>query len=277
MTILTPEKIAGENLIEISKRIATFTPPIFLNGAKRPEPISSSILVKWDNDHYFVTAAHTLKNFDRGKIGIISNRTFLRAAGRYFTTKSDSADNDKIDIGVYQLTDEYMKQLGTGYQFYDLKSFDFDHQDSNEDDYLIVGHPISRSKVRPDKNKIELRPFLYRTNLNKNQELFVKTNTNPQVNLLLNYDKNNLKDLIPNSIVQGPEPNGLSGCGIWRISNPVTNDVNSIKYYPAGMIIEYYREHKILIGTRMKIITQCIKQAFESEMTQSKSIRINLR
>lgn len=275
--MLTPEKKAGENLIEISKTIATYTPPIFLHTTKRPEPISSALLVKWDNNHFFVTAGHTLKNFNRNDIGIISNRTFLRAAGPYLTTKSDTVDNDKIDIGVYHLTEEYLKQLGNGYQFYDLKSFEFDHLDSDDDDYLIVGHPISRTKVRPDKNKIEIRPFLYRTNLNKNQEVFKKTNTKPQVNLILNYDRKRLKDLLPNNRVQGPEPNGLSGCGIWKISNPVAGDLNSIKYIPTGIIIEYHQEHKILIGTRMKIITECIRQAFEPRMTQSTSITINVR
>ena len=175
------------------------------------------------------------------------------------------------------MTDDFLHQLGTGYDFYDLKTLDIDHLDSDGDDYLIVGYPISRIKVRPDKNKIEMRPFLYRTNLNKNSENFKKTETKPHINLLLNYDKNRLKDLLPDNAVQGPEPNGLSGCGIWKISNPVTHDINSIKYYPTGIIIEYYRKHKLLIGTRMKIITECIRQAFEPSMNQSKTLSINIK
>lgn len=265
--IIPTDKIAGENLLKISKEIATFSPPIFLNSGKKPEPISSSILVKWNNGHFLVTAGHTLKNFEKNNIGLISNRTFLRSAGYYFTTKTDTIENDKIDIGVYQLTNDFLNQLGTGYSFYDLKSFDIDLLNTDEDEYLIVGYPISRTKIRPDKNVIEMRPFLYLTNLNNNPELYDKTKTKSQTNLLLNYDRNRLRDLIPDNLVQGPEPNGLSGCGIWRISNPMTQDINSIKYFPTGIIIEYYKNHKILIGTRMKIIAECIKQVFGSQLT----------
>ena len=188
----------------------------------------------------------------------------------------ENIDNDKIDVGVYHLDKFFLEKLGANFSFYDLKSFDFDYDDTKGDDYLVVGYPITRAKVRPDKNKILLRPFLFKTNLSTDTNLYIRTNTRPDANFLLNYQRKKIKDLIPNNIVKGPEPNGLSGCGVWKIVNPLAHEVESIMYHPMGIIIEYYKEHHILIGTRLRVITECLRKSFDLNIPASKKIQINI-
>ena len=277
MTIITPGKIIGENLIEVGKRITSSTPPLYLKGTHRPELVSSSILVKWQNNHFLVTSGHTLRQFKPTELGLIFNRTFLTIGGYHGTSNSDKIVNDKIDIGFYHLSEEFLTQLSDNFQFYDLALFDFDHEDTDDDDYLIVGHSITRTKIRPDKNKILLAPFLFRTKMKKGDKLYEKTKTRHIVNFLLDYRRRKIKDLLPDKIVQGPEPAGLSGCGVWKISNPLTHDINTIKYHPTGIIIEYYSELNLLIGTRMRIITEVLRKTYDQSIPTSKTIKVNIK
>jgi hypothetical protein len=272
---MTPEQKIAENLIEISKRIAFTTPPLYVNGSSIPELVSSSILLKWEQNYFLVTCAHTLRRYKPTELGLIFNRTFLTLGGQPIITKSDNIDTDKIDIGVYHLDEVFLEKLDANFFFYDLKNFDFDYDDTSGDDYLVVGYPITRAKVRPDKNKILLRPFLFKTNLSTDTKLYIKTHTRPDANFLLNYQKKKIKDLIPNNIVKGPEPNGLSGCGVWKITQS-SHEFESIIYHPIGIIIEYYREHNILIGTRLRVITECLRQAFNIDIPTSKKVKVNI-
>jgi len=277
MTIITPDKIIGENMIEVGKRIALSTPPLYINGTDKPTLVSSSILIKWKTNHFLVTSGHTLRQFKPTELGLIFNKTFLIIGGYHGTSNSEKIEDDKIDIGFFHLSEEFLEQLSGAFQFHDLESFDFDHEDTEGDDYFIVGYPITRTKVRPDKNKIFLSPFLFRTKLNKDAKLYQKTKTRQISNFLLDYRRKKIKNLLPDTIVTGPEPNGLSGCGVWITSDPLTHDVNEIKYYPTGIIIEYYKEHNLLIGTRMRIITEVLRQTYDNSIPTSNRIKVNIK
>lgn len=270
-------KLLGENLIELCKRIAASTPPLYIVRDGRPEPISSSILVKWDTSHFLVTTGHTLRYHNPNDLGVIFNRKFLRMGGAYFTTNSKEIDDDKIDLGVYHLSDEFLPQVGSNFTFFDLKSFDFDHVDSDDDVYLVVGYPNTRTKIRPDEHKIEIRPFLFKTDLDKASEVYQKLCLREDVNFLLNYTRKRITDLLPGNIVQGPLPKGLSGCGVWKISDPLTHDLDSISFYPTGIIIEYSKTHHVLIGTRMRVITDCLRQVYSDNIPASKILRVNIK
>jgi hypothetical protein len=91
---------------------------------------------------------------------------------------------------------------------------------------------------------------------------------------MLRYDKEKVFKPDKKRWQQGPEPVGLSGCGIWRVASflNMNNDPESIAIIPTGMIIEGDAKNNVLIGTRLAVIGDGIRSGFDIELPLSKKL-----
>jgi hypothetical protein len=71
-TIIQASQYISDVTLELGKRLVRYTPTIFKRDYRRnrPDHISSSILVKWDDSHFLVTAGHAIKQHNIEDLGV---------------------------------------------------------------------------------------------------------------------------------------------------------------------------------------------------------------
>lgn len=275
--ILHSSQYISDVTLELGKRLVKYTPAIFKRDDRRgrPDHISSSILLKWGDSHFLVTTGHTIKQHRIEDLGVFFNDTLITIGGQ-FRTSTLPWEKDKIDIAIVKLDQSFLQEISGHFEFFDLKTFNIDHNDIEGSNYLVVGYPLTKVRIKPSVKKIIIEPFIFRTNSNTNNNKYKKLGFAKHTHLILNYRERRIVDSLRKKKVQGPHPRGLSGCGIWCIPNFVSNNIESIAFFPSGVIIEYYNEETALVGTRIPVITEGIRQIFEPNITPAKKLKVNL-
>ncbi|RAW01086.1 hypothetical protein [Pseudochryseolinea flava] len=275
--IYTPDDIIGDNALEVGRRIIAYTPVLYAEIKKNMlRPVSSAMLFVYNGHYFLVTAAHTMRLFQQLRLGVVFDQTFLTVGGQSAVTGKGNVDQDKFDIGFYLLDEEFVARVNGRFSFYDLASFSIDHEDAEQEQYLIAGHPSSRISFNADKKKIQMYPFIFLTNLNTNKSLFDQYGFKRKSHQILAYRPRRIHNYLTKTATQGPKPNGLSGCGIWRTTNLIDHNINNISYYPTALVIEHIREHSAIVATRINIIIEFIRYYFPSiGLPESKSIKVN--
>lgn len=272
----TPIDPTSQDLLPLAQRIISHTPILFSNDHS-VEPVSSSFLVRWKLHHFLITTGHTLKKHDYDKLGLIFPNTFLPLSGSSTVSTAKNIDLDRIDIGLCYLSDNFLSQLSlsTQFSFYNLEYLDVDHDDSTIPDYLIAGHPITSIKMKEAQRKILGEPFIFKTDLISSNSYYKSMSLRRDAHLILNYRKRRIYNILKKDPVQGPSPVGLSGSAVWRL--PKTSDINTeSQYFPTGMITEYFSEKSAIVATRMRLVTEAIRQAYSIDMPKSNKITVNL-
>jgi len=273
--ILKPDDIRNENGIAVSKQISRCTPMLCIRAGGAIVPVASGLFLKYEENHFLITAAHVLNSYGDKGLGVFFKYTFLSLGGRHVVSKERDNGSDYIDIGIYHLSTEFLSQLSSDFLFFDLANVNIDHDDAVDDfSYLVFGYPVTRVEVNDYKRKITLKPFVFLTGLEKSDVYLNFTTIQMQSHLLVSYDRNRIMKLPSKDVGQGPTPNGLSGCGVWRVSDTLVHDVSLIRFFPSGILVEYYAEHKVFIVTRLRIVTEMIRKIFIVNFPKSRLISI---
>ena len=265
--IFTPDEIRAENAMHVGKEIFDNTQVIYyLNKKGKPEPASSAIGLKYGNDYFIITAAHTLRRFEKQILGIIPDSNWIEFYGEYVSTDSDTIDNDKFDVGICKLENDIIKKIDGGMRFFDLKNLQSDHEDEEGETYMVVGHPLSKVRLKHAEGIKRLSPFIYLSDLNQQDNMFANQGFKKVTHQLFNYRPRRIYEYGNRKMVQGPSPKGLSGCAIWKVSNLIVDDPRSIQYYPTGIVIEYIPEYSVLVITRINVVLELLRQSFNLDV-----------
>lgn len=265
----------SQQAFELGKILYKYTPPIIKIGVL-PEFIASCMLLKFNDSHFLATAAHVLKYNDCRQLRIPFNKAILPIQGPHVITSADTIENDKIDIAIFKLDQGAIDALlEEGFLFYDLGRINVDAEDITGDNYITFGHPITRNDVKLRAQKLRVEPFNYRTNVSDHERLYQSLGIHKETHQALYYRRRKIWDGFTNNMIIGPEPVGMSGCGVWCIPNFTTADVNSIGFFPTAMIIEYHHKRNAMIGTRICFVTELIRKNFDPEMMRSRRIGFN--
>jgi len=271
--IFTPNEIKAENGLQLGKVIFEHTPVIYyLNKKGRPEPVASAFALKFEDDHFIVTASHTLRNFEDYSLGIVPGARWIELNGEHAFSDSEKIDEDKLDVAVFKLQTKTVQEIAGQLKFFDLKGFYPDHEDVEGNSYAIVGHPVTKVKLNHAEGKQHLSPFMYLSDLNQQDKMFANQGFSKLTHQLFNYRRRRIYDFSMN-MVQGPKPNGLSGSGLWKFSDLIEDDYRSIKYFPTGVVIEYIREYSALVITRINVVTEIIRRHFNANVRPSVALK----
>lgn len=273
----------AELSIEAAREILKYTPQLYRKlGSSEPiqvEPWATGILLEIDCVNFLITAAHVLEEnkqpINPEDIGIMVGNTFhiLNGFIKYSGTGLHK-QNIKIDLTVWRLDDQgIVNDIKQKYDFLSFNHIEIDHTTSNQFDYLIVGFPVTKSKLKNKTKTIRAQPFIFLTN-NADEKKLESLGFESHSNVIVNYRKRKIKNGV-GKIVQGPDPYGLSGCGLWYFPNKTSTIVGGTTRLVAIMT-EWDQNSSTLIGTRIHIVTEIIRKEYGLNIAPSQRTRINL-
>lgn len=252
----------------ISSEIVKHTVQIFHNTEEGKEAYGTAILVKYKNHHFILSAAHILEMDDMPElyfeIGKIPNGvTSFKTIGKYALITSrkieNNRGNDKVDIAVMKLLSaEDIKLFESSFNFFDFEAADKKHLPIPEIPYYIAfGYPGTYTKMKNKYRKeSEHKVFVFNSRIKelKNCE---KYGYDSNINIFIDYPKK-IQMEGNNQLLKPPNPRGISGSGLWRITDSVNIETKNWNYELVGIMIEIHEE-RVLVGTKLIQIDAIIR------------------
>lgn len=274
----------SELISRASLQIKKYTPQLYRKRSNE-KPIdldahASAILVKISEYYFLITAGHVYREnnnpipFD--EVGVLCENTFIVLEGEIaFADPSLSEINDKIDISVLKLNDEVVKVLSKFHDFLDFKDIDYSHSIVTSPSYLLYGYPVNRSKKRPDQGKIIVNPFSFTTRwsgVKKQQRMNLELHSH----VALDFQRRRIFSFDDNKRKMGPLPYGISGSGVWYLPRVAVKKGEEVPVKLVGLLTEWDNFNSAVIGTRIHIITETIRQKFSVNIPVSHLTKVNL-
>ena len=246
---------AGKSLLRHTVQLYSTT------NIKKPCPICSGVLLAYKDYRFLVSAAHLVKGFSPNSLAVyVKDTLHIPVGNAVIADPRESKINNETDVIVWRLKDEVANDLEKQYEFYSPTETSFNHSVSDKIQYLVVGFPNSKTHANPNTHKIKQDPFIY---LAKQSDLkyYQLLRLQEARNLLLDYDRENIKNFKTDQVQTGPWPEGLSGCGIWFLPNPLATKVEDIHSALVGILIEFWDEHNVIVSTRLSVALQLLEKA----------------
>src|SRR5262245_57500541 len=182
-------------------------------GVLRPH--GTGVLLAIADDAFLISAAHVLAEVATDQMWIhpaAAAPNLLPLDGVIVNT---TENRGAVDFGFVRLAEDVRAELAKSKQFVRLSEIEMNLDDSHGW-YAAFGFP---AEVNPTSTGggVEVRPFYYGTKLHDwssdrpNLGAF-----DPKLNVALEYAWSKSADH-SGAVASLPRPNGLSGCGIWRL------------------------------------------------------------
>ena len=272
-----------DNLTDsIANRVIRFTPQIYLisNKAKMSsspyEAIGSSILINVHERLFLITAGHIISEYKIGKIGFLEDGLFHILDGRviFFNPNLDNMSK-YTDLAVCELDIESQRFLSKFYNFINGSAINFDYNPKSVKNFLIVGFPWRKTKFNYVKQKMKVTPFKLLTDIYEN-DLLGELKTLGDQNLILRYPQRKILNSKSGFFKKAVNPEGLSGCGVWHLTNILAKDVSNVRANLAGIIIRQDEHtHQYIIATRIHIVSEMLRVYFDLNFKPSMISRLN--
>jgi hypothetical protein len=154
--------------------------------------------------------------------------------------------------------------------FININDIKTGYKQSKTDRLLFVGYPASKTKIKVlEKKSIEKRPFFFLT-----YPMIVKSKKigfRNDFHVIAKYSKNNTKHYLTHAQAKGPSPRGMSGSGIWLI----TETFSSLNAQLVGILSEYHNNRSLLVGPKIDLFIDLIKQVVDPTIPNN-GIKIKL-
>lgn len=210
-----------------SPSLALATVPIIGIQNELPVPNGSGVLLGIGECHFLVSAAHvldvaTIHGFTYclpgapGESPVHLNRVRVFTSPPpegYALTDPELRDNDRLDVGVCELTPEIVRQLDPARRFvrlYEVES----SVPSPQGIHLLMGYPGQLAVHSDNGNRVLSEPLRCMTELYTGE----RDDRDQEAHILVNYLTEGVDEA--GSTLASPKPHGLSGCGIWRLADP---------------------------------------------------------
>ena len=223
-----------------SDALLAATSPIYVQDSDGEiESVGTGIFFRHQGQHFVLSAAHVLRRLREEQL-LIGSDHLIPMDGRFFASPSDD-----VDLGFVPLSDAQVAQL-PGAVFLTA-----DHVDRSDDPeargdgrgYYAVGFRADDNAPEGTPTSVISRGSAYLAHaapLNKYQPLGLS----PKSHLLLTFNRRVLYSGVGTTETE-PEPQGLSGCGVWRFTPSALSD------RLVAMLIEHSDGHKVVISTRL--------------------------
>ncbi|MBM2814439.1 MAG: hypothetical protein HW421_1201 [Ignavibacteria bacterium] len=253
--------------VQIFKRI-TIIEPIAL------EPYASGVLVQLSDRFFMVTASHVIDTENLENLGILIDSSFTILNGKVVFSKSEKdKELDQVDIAVWELAKEVVVDLQSKFTFLDLKCIDINHAIVTDRPYLLVGYPISRTKIIYTLKKVKSEPFVFTTKASNIE--YTRLNCNKNINIVLDYEKEKILGEKTKGVHTGPDPYGISGSGIWYLPKLIYKDIKNVEPHLIGILHTWVEAENVIIGSKMNIINELIIEKFNIDIPHSSTIGLS--
>ena len=219
-----------------------------------PEHIGSCVLLDLRGSKVLLTAAHvadwnaTTTLYAGGGTGTVAIET------PFWKTNAPNGrrDDDIYDFAATKLSDAAVAQIGDGFITEGDILNDLEIEPGHL--YTVLGYPNSKhQKFDRVKRSIPLHLFSYSSTSRMDDKLAGKAGGEGKHHLFLSYQKHSKSE--EGLKVSSIGPRGLSGGLIIDVGKPSDPRVYRDETCPvpklAGMTIERWKQHQVLVGTRM--------------------------
>ena len=255
--------ITNSIYLEIDKH----TIQIFYDTDEGKESYGTAILAKYQNHHFILSAAHVLEMDDLPKLYFENGKkpngeTSFQTIGEYALMASQKIENkrrnDKIDLAVLKLLSiEDIKQFETSFKFFDFEAADKEHSPiPNIPFYIVFGYPGTYTKFKNKYRKENERKTFVLNSIIKDFNNCEKYGYDSNHNIFIDYPKRIQKEG-KSQLLKPPNPRGISGGGLWRITDSVSIETRKWNYELVGIMIEVHKE-RILVASKLKQIDEII-------------------
>lgn len=210
--------IPKERLDECAAEIAKATVPLYALSQGKLSLERSGVLFRVAERHFMLTCAHDIrKHFIKHKLPAYIGRLTEGASPLIHLANCPMVRVEKncVDLAVIELANDVVEQLRLTNRFISIVEMDL-RAVACPACYLVLGFPSVDTTMDKAGRGVKTLGLWYLTVLHRG-ELNPFSEYNPDIHLVLNYGREALgQDGNPSSV---PHPGGLSGCGIWRVSN----------------------------------------------------------
>jgi hypothetical protein len=227
--------------------------PIFVKQdirSRTPHLVGTGTLFQDDDEFYLITAGHVMKDVGDGQLLIGGDNTFIKFRGDQISWEYKQGENIAYDICVIRIHPMVASKLKNFYLF----STPTDISDLAAYNKLILyaflGYPHTKNKPQPSSVKqVEVKPYYYVLREFLDMRKLRTLDKNPTTHFALSAPFKRATNI--NFVRQKPpEPNGISGGGVWKIElDPETGLTRSCSL--VGIGIEYIREQNAFVATKI--------------------------
>ena len=272
MKIINEEEYFRQTFSDLAKEVESYTLQLFyLSDEQVPIPIASSILIKSFRNHYLLTAAHVYSGKAADRIFYIRDSDELVSIGGEKLISRIRANHvsNQTDLCIIQLDALSISNIiSENKMFFDISGMNLDMDIDKSDLLMLYGYPWRHTNVNQDRKRIIHKPYRYLTKLTDHPD---KDYVQPWL-VQVKYTKNKAGRLGQTHTHRGPEPEGMSGGGIWKPTRTLYDKNESITYCLVGIMTEYLRDRSIIVGTRMNIINDALVYRFKEPIVPARSL-----
>lgn len=195
-----------------------------------------------------LTATHVLKELNQDQIIIAGTKTMMRfpliASG---FSRYNGGNTIDVDVCALALPAEAVNEMRGFYAFTNATELGNLEDENVFTLYGFVGYPHSKNRWRPAA-ELRVTPHTYATTAFGRMDGVVTQGKTDWVHFAMKFPRKAIRRgqqrLIP------PEPYGISGCGVWKVSLD-RHSGNASKPALVGIGIEYIARSNLLIATRI--------------------------
>jgi len=235
------------DLTRRGERQASSVSPIYTRGSDgQIQSVGTGIFFAHGRHAFVLTASHVLTQYINTDELLIGGKSVIRLNQRFFP----SVDEDAYDVGFVPLTDDQRVAL-SDVRFLTTDDIELT-DDLPQDLYYVVGYRSDDNAPEGAPTQVIAGWSVYAAR-SASADAYQKRRLSQSDRLLLMFDRHRLY-AADGPVEPEPEPEGLSGSGVWRItSDPATDRLTAI--------IEAHTDSgKLIYGARFGILTRSLEE-----------------
>ncbi len=257
MTEFVRSKDFDAKAFEIGKIIHRHTIQFLEKGGKYGyKPYGTGVLVFVDNKCLILTAAHVTKDSDNTQLFVNSIKGIIPVIG--ILRETDLQKDKTTDLCYIILDDRIAEILVHSYDFLPMSKVAYSHNPIIGNPYLVVGYPEGNLRVVPAEQKIYLGSSIFLLTMSQ-EKVYEYYKFDVDKDYMLDFAGRGI-DLVTNKKSgKIADPNGMSGCGLWSLTEKAGDDGVELQYHLIGIMTEYRKnKYHVLIGNRIEIIISAL-------------------
>lgn len=249
------ERIAG-----LAARARLSSRPLLRLSAKRPaEHLGCGVLLAVDSYRFLLTATHVLDCFGGDPIHIAGEGVVVPVAGRAERTlppPGQSRNDDPIDAAVLRIENEWGNPPGL--QFLQMRDVSLREWMSPAGEYLLYGYPESKVSVDLPGKTIRGDHFQL-VSPRASDSVMERAGLDQRLHVGFDFDTTAM--MSTTGVRAAPRPNGMSGCGVWELSQLREPGV-VLSGKLVAVFTEYRRATKLGVAPRLAYFIEVIRQGW---------------
>ncbi len=229
-------------------------------------PIGSGVLLEINKHKYLVSAAHVLEPQYVEWMTIPNGEDLVEIEGKLVTTeipKSGERSDDKMDLGIVQLSEDCAKGIEKRFHFLNVTDIDADHSELPSHQYMFCGYPVETTEVKRMEMIIEPIPLKIRTRIINKKFTTVPTYIKGS-KWILDFDRNQQFNIVKRKEEPTPSIVGISGAGLWSIYCTPNMLVENTNMKLIGILTHHFWTDKVVCATNISVVLAIIKKEFEN-------------